>query len=26
VDEHDLTLLETDLGEIIRLANECKND
>lgn len=26
VDEHDLTLLETDLGLIIRLANECKND
>lgn len=24
-DEHDLTLLDTDLGEIIRLANECNN-
>ena len=26
VDEHDLTLLDTDLGEIIRLANECNNN
>ena len=25
VDEHDLTLLDTDLGEIIRLANDCNN-